>query len=207
MIIYSCQDCRFADTDDAAARAHEDDTWHRVTTAKLERYAGARTCQKDQHLSWPCSCTRSAPVLAPAGEPLRVAVTLTTGQALCERHAADRHEWLNIDPGSDLGKRLAVPGINLVQIGSPAAQLKWGEHWTVKFRRVIRSQVDVIDLICAAGTACRNLVPPLDIDPRQHCISTVCPSSWTDHRATRCLEIQPGRCGCGTCYPEGTPCP
>jgi len=82
-----------------------------------------------------------------------------------------------------------------------------GEHWTVKFRRVIRSQVDVIDLICAAGTACRNLVPPLDIDPRQHCISTVCPSSWTDHRATRCLEIQPGRCGCGTCYPEGTPCP
>src|SRR3990172_10317544 len=117
-----------------------DDAWPRVTTARLDRWAGSRSCPKDQHMSWPCSCTRPAPVLAPPEEPLRYRVTLTSGQRLCERHAADRHEWLNIDPGSDLGKRLAVPGINLVQIGSPATQLKYGEHWTAKFQRVIKSQ-------------------------------------------------------------------
>jgi hypothetical protein len=169
---------------------------------ELIYFAGRRSCPEDKHMSWPCSCTRPAPVLAPEGETLRFPVRLVSGFELCERHAADRHEWLNIDPGSDLGKRLAVPGITLVQIGSPATQLKYGEHWTQKFRRVVESQVAVVDAICAQRTACRNIIPPPVIDPEQHCISEVCHRGWYEHRASYCQEIQPGRCGCGACYPE-----
>lgn len=204
---YSCSDCRFTSTSADETREHMDDTWHRVTTARLDRYAGRRYCPKDQCMSWPCKHTRPAPVFAPTedegGEPLRFPVKLTSGPRagfeLCERHAAGRHDWLTIDPGSDLGKRLAVPGITLVQIGSPYVQLKYGEHWTDKFRRLIADQVEVINSICAQRTACRNLVPPFEGNPRQHCTSPVCPAVWMEHRASYCREIQPEPCGCPEC--------
>jgi len=171
------------------------------TEPVLIYYAGRRSCPKDKHLSWPCSCTRPAPILAPEGEALRVALTLTTGQTLCERHAADRHEWVNLDYGSDVAKRLVRPGINLVQIGNPATQLKYGESYADAFRRITNGQIEVVHSICAKGTACRNLVPPAEVDPRQHCLTERCGRAWYDHPASYCREIQWERCICSACEP------
>lgn len=164
-------------------------------------FAGRRTCPTGQHLSWPCAHTRPKPVLAPEGEPLRYPVTLKSGQALCERHAADRRDWTDLDYGSDLAKRLVRPGINLVQIGNPATQLKYGESYSDAFRRIVAGQVAVVDAICAKGTACRNLVPLAEVDPRQHCLSRDCTCLLIVHSASYCREIQWGRCDCAECAP------
>jgi hypothetical protein len=161
-------------------------------------FGGRRSCPKGQCLSWPCTHARPEPVLAAEGEALRPGVTLASGQVLCERHTADRRSWTDLDYGSDVAKRLVRPGINLVQIGSPATQLKYGESYADAFRRIVRGQVEVVDSICAAGTACRNLVPPAEIDPEQHCTSAEC-SRFFEHRASACREIQWERCTCGEC--------
>lgn len=161
-------------------------------------FGGRRSCPTGQHIAWPCAHARPAAVLAPEGEALRFPVKLTTGHELCERHAADRREWTDLDPGSDVAKRLVRPGINLVQIGSPAVQLKYGESFLDAFKRICGAQVAIVDAICAGRTACRNLVPPPEIDPEQHCTAAEC-SRFFEHRASTCREIQWERCTCAEC--------
>lgn len=194
---FDCLDCNLFTLDGDAARDHRDETGHRITSGRLDRHAGEGHCAK--HLHWPCPCAVPIVLDETSATPVRrVGTALADGHVLCERHSAERADWSGLDPSSDTAKRLVRPGINLVQIGSPTTQLKYGESYIDAFRRIVDGQIAVVDDICRKGTACRNLVAPPAVDPRQHCTSQVCPIGWYEHRATRCQEIQPERCPCCT---------
>jgi len=185
----------------AWVREHEADTWHTVKIYRARYVAGRVSC--DTCIAWPCRHTRPEPELdeATLGAPTRLGKPLASGLRLCERHRHDRADWTSLDPGSDVAKRLVRPGINLVQIGSPAVQLKYGESYLDAFRRIIAGQVEIVDSICAKRSACADVIPLEDIDPRQCCLSDRCGLSYREHKITRCLEIQWVRCTCPECAP------
>lgn len=203
MITYIvCQDCPTTWTGYLAeitgpANEHRTTTWHTLVSHRMRYFDGRGMC--DRCLSWPCKHTRPEPVLINLGAPTRFPGTpLKSGHRLCERHELDRSDWTNLDPSCDVAKRLVRPTINLVQIGSPATQLKYGESYLDTFRRIVGAQVAVVDSICAARTMCADVVPLDDVHPAQHCLSEQCPI-FGDHKIIFCQEIQWVRCTCPEC--------